>query len=63
MSDYPLELGNFLDAEINEVIKKTKNKKAAGLDNIPREVWKTQVFNDILIDLCNAVYNGETIEK
>ena len=63
--DFPLDikLGNFLDGEINEVIKKTKNKKAAGLDNIPPEVWKTQAFNDILIDLCIAVYNGETIEK
>ena len=63
--DYPLDikLGNFLDAEIIEVIKKTKNKKAAGLDNIPPEVWKTQAFNDILLDLCNAVYNGEMIEK
>ena len=63
--DYLLDikLGNFLDAEIIEVIKKTKNKKAAGLDNIPPEVWKTQAFNDILLDLCNAVYNGEMIEK
>ena len=63
--DHPLDikLGNFLNSELDEVIKKTENNKAAGLDNIHPEVWKTQAFNDILLDLCNAVYHGEEIEK
>ena len=30
-------------------IKKIKNKKAAGLDEIPPEVWKTREFNDLLL--------------
>ena len=63
--DQPLniKLGNFTEAELVEVLKKTKNKKAAGLENVPPEVWKTQAFNDILLDLCNDTYNHEEIEK
>ena len=35
----------------------TKNKKAAGLDEITPEVWKTREFDDLLLWNCNAVYN------
>ena len=44
-------------------LKISKQKNAAGLDSIPPEVWKTEVFNDIILKLCNAVYNGERIDK
>ena len=31
------------------VLKRIKNRKAAGLDEIPPEVWKTRQFDDILL--------------
>ena len=34
----------------------------AGLDKRPPEEWKTRKFDDILLRLCNAVYNQNTIE-
>ena len=58
-----IKLGNFTEAELCIVLKNLKTKKAAGLDSIPPEVWKTQAFNDIILQLCNAMYNGERINK
>ena len=43
--------------------KKIKNRKAAGLDEIPPEVWKTRQFDDILLRHCNAVYNQNPIDR
>ena len=43
-------------------MKKLKNKKAPGLDEIPPEVWKTRSFNDILLNSCNATYNQSSIK-
>ena len=31
----------FMDEELNDVLKKIKNRKAVGLDEILPEVWKT----------------------
>ena len=42
---------------------KIKNRKAAGLDEIPPEVWKTGQFDDILLWHCNAVYNQNQIDR
>jgi len=39
-----------------------KNKKAAGLDEIPPELWKTRKFDAHLLDFCNAVYESHEIE-
>ena len=36
---------------------------AAGLDEIPPEVWKTRQFDDILLRHCNAVYNQNPIDR
>ena len=44
------------------ILRKIKNRKAAGLDEIPPEVWKTRQFNDILRH-CNAVYNQNPIDR
>ena len=44
------------------VLRKIKNRKAAGLDEIPLEVWKTRQF-DILLRHCNAVYNQNPIDR
>ena len=38
-------------------------RKAAGLDEIPPEVWKTRQFDDILLRKCNPVYNQNRIER
>lgn len=61
--DLDIKQGNFSYDELDKVLKSLKNKKAAGLDGIPPEVWKTRQFDSILLELCNKVYYGQTIEK
>ena len=57
-----IKLGPFTQEELDSVLKKIKNRKAAGLDEIPPEVWKTRQFDDILLRHCNAVYNQNPID-
>ena len=52
-----IKLGPLTQEELDTVLRKIKNRKNAGLDEIPREVWKIRQFDDILIRHCNAVYN------
>ena len=54
---------NIMQEELDSVLRKIKNIKAAGLDEIPPEVWKTRQFNDILLWHCNAVYNQKPIDR
>ena len=56
-----IKLGPFTQVELDSVLRKIKNRKAAGLDEIPLEVWKTRKFDDILLRHCNAVYNQNPI--
>ena len=56
-------LGPFTQEKLDSVLKKLKNRKAAGLDEIPLEVWKTRQFDDILLRHCNAVYNQNLIDR
>ena len=49
--------------ELVVVLTKMKNRKAAGHDEIPPEIWKTRKFDDILLRYCNAVYNKNTIDR
>ena len=58
-----IKLGPFTQEELDSVLRKIKNRKAAGLDEIPPEVWKTRQFDDILLRHCNAVYNRNPIDK
>ena len=58
-----IKLGPFTQEELDSVLRKIKNRKAAGLDEIPPEVWKTKQFDDILLRHCNAVYNQNPIDK
>ena len=58
-----IELGLFPQEALDSILKKIKNRKAAGLDEIPPEVWKTRQFNDILLRHCNAVYNQNPIDR
>ena len=57
-----IKLGPFTQEELDSVLRKIKNRKAAGLDKIPREVWKTRQFDDILLRHCTAVYNQNPID-
>ena len=58
-----IKLGPFTQEELDSVLRKIKNRKAAGLDEIPPEVWKTRQFDDILLCHCNAVYNQNPIDR
>ena len=58
-----IKLGPFKQEELDSVLRKIKNRKAAGLDEIPPEVWKTRQFDDILLRHCNAVYNQNPIDR
>ena len=58
-----IKLGPFTQEELDSVHRKIKNRKGAGLDEIPPEVWKTRQFDDILLRHCNAVYNQNPIDR
>ena len=58
-----IKLGPFTQEELDSVLRKIKNRKAAGLDEIPPEVWKTRQFDHILLRHCNAVYNQNPIDR
>ena len=58
-----IKLGPFTQEELDSVLRKIKNRKATGLDEIPPEVWKTRQVDDILLRHCNAVYNKNTIDR
>ena len=58
-----IKVGPFTKEELDSVLRKIKNRKAAGLDEIPPEVWKTRQFDDILLRHCNAVYNQNPIDR
>ena len=58
-----IKLGPVTQEELDSVLRKIKNRKAAGLDEIPPEVWKTRQFDDILPRHCNAVYNQNLIVR
>ena len=55
-----IKLGPFTIEELDSVLRKIKNRKAAELDEIPPEVWKTRQFDDIH---CIAVYNQNPIDR
>ena len=57
-----IKLGPFTQ-ELKSVLRKNKNEKAAGLDEIPPEVWKTRQFDNILLRHCSAEYNQNPIDR
>ena len=57
-----MKLGQFTQGEPDVVLTKIKNRKAAGLYEIPPEVWKTRKLGDLLLRYCNVVYNQNTME-
>ena len=58
-----IKLGPFTQKELDSVLKKFENRKAAGLDEIPAKVWKTRQFDDLLLRHCNAVCNQNPIDR
>ena len=58
-----VKLGPFTKEELDSVLRRIKNRKSAGLDEIPLEVWKTRQFDDILLRQRNAVYSQNRIER
>jgi hypothetical protein len=61
-NELPIKKGLFTDDELKVALDKLKTRKAAGLDEVPPEVWKTGNFNDILLQCCNGVYQQNTIQ-
>ena len=57
------KFGPFTQEELDSVLRKIKNRKDAGLDEIYPEVWKTRQFDDILLRHCNAIYNQNPIDR
>ena len=58
-----IKLGQFTQEELDSLLRKIKNRKAAGFDEIPPGVWKTREFDDILLRRGNAVYNKNTLDR
>ena len=58
-----IKLGQFTQEELDPVLRKIRNRKAAGLDEMPLEVWKTKEFDDTLLRHCNPVYNQNKIDR
>ena len=58
-----IKLGPITQEKLDSVLKKIKNRKAAGLDEIPPEVWKIGQFDDILLRHGNVVYNQNPIDR
>ena len=58
-----IKLGPFTEEELDSVLRKIITRKAAGLDELPPEVWKTRKFDNILLQHCNAVYNQNPIDR
>ena len=44
-----IKFGLFTQDELDIVLRKFENKKPAGLNEIPPEVWKTRNFDDLLL--------------
>ena len=57
-----IKLGQFTQEELDLVLRKIKNRKAASLE-MPPEVWKTREFDDIQLRYCNTVYDQNTIDR
>ena len=58
-----IKLGQFTQEVLDSILRKIKNGKAVGLDEILPEVWKTKEFYNKLPWPCNAVYYQNTIDR
>ena len=46
----------FVEEVFDAILKKIKSKKISDFDEIPSEAWKTRQFDNMLLQLCNAVF-------
>ena len=58
-----IKLRQITQEELDVVLTKFRSRKAAGLDEIPPEIWKTRKFDDLLLRYCITVYNQNTIHR
>ena len=58
-----IKLKQFTKEEPNVVLAKIKNRRAARLNEVFQEVWKTRKFNDFLLRYCNTANNQNAIER
>ena len=58
-----IKIEQFAQVELDSILRKIKNRKAAGLLEILPEVLKTREFDKILLRHCYAVYNQNTIDR
>ena len=58
-----IRTGRITRIEIKNAIKKLKNGKAAGCDNIPPEAIKAggETSEEVLLDLCNRIWSEEKV--
>ena len=56
-----IKLRQFMPEELDVVLTKIKNGKAASLNEIPPVVRKTRTFDNILLWYCNAMHNQNRI--
>ena len=54
-----IEKNDFTEIELVKAIHSLKNNKAAGLDGIPAEVWKTNCLNKEILEVCNKTYHSD----
>ena len=59
IDELPIKTEDFTLDELSKAIKSLKNNKAAGLDEIPAEVWKIGCLDDQLLTVCNKTYNSD----
>ena len=60
-----IKTGRITRIEIKNAIKKLKNGKAAGCDNIPPEAIKAgeDTSEEVLLDLCNRIWSEEKMPE
>ena len=60
-----IRTGHTTHAEFKNSIKKLKNGKAAGCDNIPPEVVKAwdELSEEVLLDLCDQIWSKEQMSE
>ena len=62
-NELDIKLVQFTQEELYSVLKRIKNRKAAGLDKVPPEVQMATEFDDILLRHRHAVNSQNTIDR
>ena len=57
----PINTEDFTNEELLKCIKSFKIGKAAGLDDIPVEVWKTEALTEPLLNVCSNTFHGDKL--